>query len=274
MTALGDSVQSTHHLTRDGDRVVKRFRSWDNGEPEREWAGLTLMQRHAPGLAPEPLERRTEGEIPVVVMSLLPGEPLGSAPLTPAQLGGVAEALTRLHTSVPHDELACLAERQWGPAALGAAVSDWVQQPHPPVEGRVESAIAAARGWAVSAEASGLAGGPAELVFAHADGNLGNLLWDGARCRVVDFEDCGVSDPAYEVADLVEHVSVSLPGLVDVDALSALLDFSSDQRERLLRYRRLLAVFWLLMLLPGNRGHARNPEGSHLRQAERVLGLL
>ncbi|HEY2691135.1 MAG TPA: phosphotransferase [Streptosporangiaceae bacterium] len=40
-------------------------------------------------------------------------------------------------------------------------------------------------------------------MFGNADGNLANFLWDGARCRIVDFEDSGVSDPAYEAA----HVS-------------------------------------------------------------------
>jgi thiamine kinase-like enzyme len=49
----------------------------------------------------------------------------------------------------------------------------------------------------------GQATNPAAKVFGNADGNLANFLWDGARCRIVDFEDSGVSDPAYEAA----HVS-------------------------------------------------------------------
>ena len=253
---------------------MKRFRSWDKGEADREWLGLTLLRRHAPDLAPEPLERRTEDGRPVVVMSYLPGEPLGGRRLSGAQLAGLADALQRLHEAVPARELSSLPERQAGPVVMQAHVLSRVHQPHQPVEAVVGSALEAARGWVASEPADSFRRPIAEPVFAHADGNIANLLWDGARCRVVDFEDCGTSDRAYEVADLVEHVAASLGGLIDVAALTTLLDFSPDQNRRLLRCRRLMAVFWLLMLLPGNPGHARNPQGSLVRQAERVLGLL
>jgi len=36
---------------------------------------------------------------------------------------------------------------------------------------------------------------------------LANYLWDGHRIRIVDFEDAGRSDVAYELASLVEHLS-------------------------------------------------------------------
>lgn len=111
-------------------------------------------------------------------------------------------------------------------------------------------------------------------MFSQADGNLGNFVWDGARCHVVDFEDSGISDPAYEVADLLEHVSAWPPGLIAEDDLIEALGFRAAQRARLLGFRRLMAAYWLLMLLPGNPGHPRNPAGSAERQAERVLGLL
>ncbi len=48
---------------------------------------------------------------------------------------------------------------------------------------------------------------------------MGNYLWDGDRCYVVDFEGSGSSDPAYEVADLIEPVTVWMPGLVAADDL-------------------------------------------------------
>ncbi|SEG99641.1 Phosphotransferase enzyme family protein [Nonomuraea solani] len=38
-------------------------------------------------------------------------------------------------------------------------------------------------------------------VFGAGDGNLANFLWDGTRVRIVDFEDSGHSDLAYEVAE-------------------------------------------------------------------------
>ena len=36
-------VQSTHTLVFTGDEVAKRYRSWDRGEPEREWNALVLF---------------------------------------------------------------------------------------------------------------------------------------------------------------------------------------------------------------------------------------
>jgi len=243
MLGEGFVAQSTHDVTVVGRRVVKHYRSWDEGEPEREWAGLTLLHRFAPGLAPEPLEQRVGGGAPVVVMRCLPGQPLGSDPLSHEQVTALGQTMRRMHAAVPMDELRHVPQRRWGPAELIPTVTS-------------------------------LAGPLAECVFTQADGNIGNFLWDGERCYVVDFEDSGISDPAYEVADLVEHVSVWLPGLIDVRDLTAVLGFTPEQEGRLLDFRRLMAVFWLLMLLPGNPGHSRNPRGSVDRQAQRVLALL
>jgi hypothetical protein len=39
-------------------------------------------------------------------------------------------------------------------------------------------------------------------------------------------------------------------------------------------YRRLSALFWLMMLLPGSPAHRRNPPGTLERQATRLLFLL
>jgi hypothetical protein len=69
-------------------------------------------------------------------------------------------------------------------------------------------------------------------------------------------------------------VSVRLPGLIEADALAGALSLSRSQRARLRGFRRLMAVYWLLMLLPGNPGHQRNPPGSLERQAAHVSQLL
>ena len=73
---------ATHEIRVDAGRdvVVKRFRSWDRGEPTREWTALTLLARHAPGLAPAPLRARLTADAPVIEMSRLPGVPLGGTP--------------------------------------------------------------------------------------------------------------------------------------------------------------------------------------------------
>jgi hypothetical protein len=265
---------TTHDVVQHAGTVTKTFRLRHGDEADREWSALTLLDRHAPGLAPAPLERAIRDGSPVVVMSQLPGEPLGAEPLTAAQTAGLATALNRLHTAVPDDVLAALPVRRSGGAEMIGDLQAWAAEPAPPLEAPVADALAAATQWLHSPEAASLTGPPADPVFTQADGNLANFLWDGATCRVVDFEDSGLSDRTLEVADLLEHVSASLRGLVDQDALIAALDLTEAQRQRLGTARRMFASFWLLMLLPGNPGHARNPAGSLAHQVERFQGLL
>jgi Ser/Thr protein kinase RdoA (MazF antagonist) len=266
---------TTHEVTVDGATVVKTFRSWDRDEPEREWTALELLHRSAPGLAPEPVSRGEREGRPSVVMSRLPGVSLGNEPLSHAQVAAVAAAMSRLHSAVPRGELDRLPHRISGACEMVRDLrAGYAVAPVPGLEPEVVTAVEEARRWLSTSEPDALADPAGHLVFAQADGNLANYLWDGERCRLVDFEDSGVSDRAYEVADLAEHVSAWLIDVLDGDLLVELLDLDEPARQRVRRMRRLFATFWLHMLLPGNRGHHRNPPGSVERQARRTLALL
>jgi hypothetical protein len=72
---------TTHEVFIDHGRclVTKRFRSWDRGEPAREWAALTLLAEFAPGLPPAPIRADLDAHPPAIVMSCLPGTALGDA---------------------------------------------------------------------------------------------------------------------------------------------------------------------------------------------------
>ena len=107
-------------------------------------------------------------------------------------------------------------------------------------------------------------------VLAVGDGNLANVMWDGRVCRLVDFEEFGQSDIAYELADVIKHASSRLRRLLDVDALLRRMHLADIQRSRLHAFRRVLASFWLVMLLPGNAGFTRNPPGSTEDQARHL----
>jgi hypothetical protein len=184
---------STHSLTFTADRVVKRYRSWDRGEPDREWSGLGLLHQHAPGASPQPLRRCAEDGAPVIEMTRVAGEPLGTAKLSPAQVDALAHTLTRLYWAAPGEALA--------------------RQPEPLGVGRrpTRELPALLRGW--------VHGSP----------------------------------------------PVTCPPAAGL---------SRSQRARLRGFRRLMAVYWLLMLLPGNPAHQRNPPGSLERQAAHVCRLL
>jgi aminoglycoside phosphotransferase len=263
----------THVLTFDGDVVRKRFVSWGNGEDDREWAGLNLLDRHASGLAPRPLDKETQADAPVVVMSRVPGESLGGADLSESQLHGLSSALGRLF-AVPIES--GLEERAWGPSTMRAGIREWIADEYDLGRCRdrdlVYDAIQAARAWLAHER-------PAldrivDPVIARGDGNLDNALWDGETCRLVDFEEFGISDIAYEIADVAEHASSRLGRRLDPDALIATVGLTTAQLDRLASYRTLMATFWLVMLLPGNGGFRRNPAGSTEDQATHVLALL
>jgi Ser/Thr protein kinase RdoA (MazF antagonist) len=262
----------THDVAVTGDVVRKTYVSWDDGEPEREWAALRLLSEAAPGLAPEPIGRESHDGRPVVVMSRLPGEPL-AGDITPAQHGALVEALRRLFAvRVPDD----VDDRAHGPQWMRrrSNLTAWLAEGHdldacldPAL---VRTATIRATGWLDTVRLPGLV----DRVVALGDGNLDNVLWDGEVCRLIDWEEYGASDLAYEVADLVEHASSRLTHSLDVEGLLADLGLDEPQRERVEQHRRLFACFWLMMLLPGNGGFVRNPQGSTEDQARHVLALL
>ncbi len=85
----------THDVNIGRDEVRKTFVSWSHNEPDREWAALQHLSRHAPGLGPSPIARTEVGGRPTVVMSRVPGTPLAGQ-LTVAQIRALAAALRRL----------------------------------------------------------------------------------------------------------------------------------------------------------------------------------
>jgi Ser/Thr protein kinase RdoA (MazF antagonist) len=206
-------------------------------------------------------------------MTRVPGEPLGGTRLSASEIDGLGAALGRLF-AVPVEP--GIEERAWGPSTMRAGVREWISGDHDVGLCRepelVRIAIEAAQAW-LAREQPDL-DGIVDPVVARGDGNLDNALWDGDTCRPVDFEEFGVSDIAYEMADVLEHASSRLDRRLDTDALIATVGLKADQLDRLASYRALMACFWLVMLLPGNGGFKRNPAGSAEDQATHLLSLL
>jgi Ser/Thr protein kinase RdoA (MazF antagonist) len=266
----------THHLTFTETEVHKRYVSWDRGEADREWGCLTLLADHAPGVAPLPLRRATYDGGPVVVMERLFGQPLGGDPLTPAQTTALGFALRRLY-DVPLEVVhaAGLSERLYGPTTQARDVTAWLSEPYdlgvcqdPKL---VAKAVDEACTWLATPDNLPE---PRLVALGISDLNPANILWDGDTCRLVDFEDGGLTDPAYELADHVEHIAGRLAGVFDRDALVGAVGLSAEERERMRDYRPLWAAFWLAMLMPGNGGFRRNPPGTTEVQATHLLALL
>lgn len=216
---------STHLLEIGAEVVVKRYRSWEYRQPEREWTALILLDEHVPGTAPMPV-------------SALPPRAGRPAELLQQVRGWCAEG-----SSLDASPMAAKALTEG---------SQWLQ--HPDLADRLAQ--------------------PGTPVFGTGDGNLANYLWDGSEARLVDFEYSGLSDRAYELAEMTEHISVRQHGGT---ALVRVLEEVASEEPGASRFtdcRRLHALFWLLRILGSDQG--RSPDGSPIlaSQATRVLELL
>ncbi|MEO3799122.1 aminoglycoside phosphotransferase family protein [Nonomuraea sp. B1E8] len=253
----------THELVQEGDLIIKRYVDGKPGAAEREWRALTLLAEHAPGLAPEPVA--FDGRS--VTMTRIDGLPMRGIEVRAEHVAAMAEARARLHAAIPYGVLRDIPVRPWS----NTAVADWIRrraaawQPRGPLDGKaVDEGSRWLESW--SPGESGVT--PA---FGAGDGNLANFLWDGSRVRLVDFEDSGRSDVAYEVAEVVEHVSMWVDGEVEIASAFGL----SPQEERRMReHRRLHALMWLFLLAHDSPESPRNPPGTFERQAGRVLAAL
>lgn len=270
-------MQTQTHDLRFGDAEVrKRFVSWGEGEADREWACLGLIWQQARGVAPRPLRRETEEGSPVVVMERLPGDPLGDGPLTTEQTASLGTALRRLH-GIPAEQVvaAGIGERRYGPSSLPRLLMGWLAESHDLA--RCQDPHLVAIGVEAALHWLGRPGSlptPRLVGLGIADLNPANILWDGHRCRLVDFEDGGLTDPAYDLADHVEHIAARLAGVFEPRALADAAGLPTDARQRMESYRPLWAAFWLAMLLPGNSGFRRNPPGTTEAQALHLMELL
>ncbi|MEV7967900.1 aminoglycoside phosphotransferase family protein [Sphaerisporangium sp. NPDC088356] len=265
----------THSLDIRDDVVVKRYTSWERGEPRREWAALTLLAEHAPDLAPAPVEATLEAHPPMIVMSRLPGRILRGEHATGEQLTAMAAALNRLH-QIPAEVVRAVEPAPWGPATAVDKTRAWAdKQPDLGDNPLVQEAFRAGVAWLASTAPDQLVTNPLPPVLGLADGNHANLLWDDheGRVRLIDWEDSGRSDRAFELGEITEHISRH-DGALDAEQLLACIDLAPGEAERVRDFRRLIALGWFLQLGPDGPATPHNPVGTLERQAERVLQLL
>jgi thiamine kinase-like enzyme len=111
-------------------------------------------------------------------------------------------------------------------------------------------------------------------VLGHGDPCLANFLCDADQVRLVDFEDSGPSDRAFELAILTERISAWSDASLDAGQFLSLFNLTRAESARVHDFRCLAALFWLIMLRPGSASSTRNPPGALERQAHRLLELL
>jgi len=272
----------THGITVEEGIAVKRFRSSAGDErrlygdePRREWRALKLLARYAPGLAPGPIRAELDADPPLIAMSQVPGEPLGTHPVTQAQEDAIAAALSRLHHAIPPSVLATVDRAPGSPQLLPGRTRDMARACNAELlDPLPRQAYRAALAWLDSGQAERPASVTGRPVFAQGDPNLANHLWDGHSVHLVDFETSGRGDRATELADFVEHITVWAHAGINAEAFLDRFDLHPGERQQITRLRRLFASFWVMRLLPGGSACHRNPPGTFERQTSRLLDLL
>ncbi|HEY9293985.1 MAG TPA: phosphotransferase [Microlunatus sp.] len=252
MTA--SAPRQTHAISRHGDLITKTYRSWGRGEHLREWQVLQALHRAEPDLAPRPVRAALDDEPPSITMTALPGEMVAGT-WNDDQLDALAEAMERLWSQPECNPAIDLHEVGFWRALAAAAAR--------PADGPEREAYDRARGWIESTALDRLMD-RRPRILGQGDPQAGNLLYDGVRIRLIDFEDAGASDRCFELANFAEHLGNRGRGL------DRLADRFEVDQERLRLGRRLLASFWFFRLLPVR---DERPAG-FADQTQRLLDLL
>ncbi len=188
----------------------------------------------------------------------------------------MAAALKALLSAAPPDVLATLPPRLWHPQEAVESLRSWSAPTLAPaaIDQTVSRAYAVGAALLRAPWWDSFARAAPPAILGHADGNLDNVIWDGRGCRLVDFEDSGRSDLAWELADVVEHLSGSLDDTFDAAGFLTHFELTAAEATRLEQARCVHAFHWLLMLLPAGRAQDRNPPGTLEWQAQRFLDRL
>ncbi|MFF1713560.1 phosphotransferase [Streptomyces sp. NPDC058268] len=269
-------LNSTHDIAVVDDVVIKRFTSWNRGEAPREWRGLALLDRFAPGLAPRPIEAALEAEPPEVTMSRIDGSPLRGTVVSRPAIRALARALSTVHDAVPSSILNEVPVGAWTATRVDAHVRERMTElPDTLCPLAARAALTAGKQWLMGTSLKAVSTPDAIVpVFGLTDGNIANYLYDGSTVRLLDFEDSGRSDRAFELAEIAGHPSTWVDSTFNVDYFLSQFDLAEAEQARVQYLRRLNALLWLDGLLADNEPSHRNPPGAALRQADRVLALL
>jgi phosphotransferase family enzyme len=193
-------------------------------------------------------------------MCQVPGEPLGTRPVTEAQEDAIAAALSRLHHAVPPSMLGTVERAPGSPQLLPDRIRDMAYACNAELlDPLPRQAYRAALAWLDSGWADRPAPVAGQPVFAQGDPNLANHLWDGHSVHLVDFETSGRGDRATELADFVEHITVWAHAGIDAGAFLDRFDLHHGEGQQITQLRRLFAAFWVMRLLPGGSAYHRNP---------------
>jgi aminoglycoside phosphotransferase (APT) family kinase protein len=212
-------------------------------QPEPEfgrWDQQLLIMRRAAQAGVAPAILHVDEEERAVVSTRAPGRPLAAALGDPAQraraLDGVVDQLRALHAV----SAAGVGERDPVAWLRGLTVAQRPRPGYPAWAGELEP---------IAGELAAVLEGDRRRVVSHNDLNPGNVVWDGERAWLVDWEVAGLGHPFYDLAALA--MFLQLDGAVALGLLAAQEQrpIDSEERATFAALRRLAALLCGLTLL-------------------------
>lgn len=200
---------------------------------ESFWSQQLLILRRAAAHGIAPALVYADEEAHAIIMDRIAGTPLHMALADPAArhavIGGVVAQLRALHAIDP----AGIAERD----GVGYARGLWERQR----EREGFPGWCADIGTMLDEIAAVLARDPRRVV-SHNDINPGNVLWDGTRAWLIDWEAAGLMHPYYDIAALSTFLNLDADGGYALLALQEQIALDDDARATFVAMRRLVAL--------------------------------
>ena len=218
-----------------GDLVLRVQPEPEFGRWEQQ---ALLMQRAAErGVAPAVLF--VDRQARAIISARAPGRPLAAALADPEgrrrALGGVVVQLRALHAVDPDG----IVERDPVAWLRGLLVAQRARAGFPAAAERVE---------AIAAEVAGVLESDRRRVVSHNDLNPGNVVWDGERAWLVDWEVAGLGHPYYDLAALAMFLQLDEAVALALVAEQEQRPIDSDERATFEALRQLAAALCGLTL--------------------------
>lgn len=220
-----------------------------------------LRRASAAGVAPEVIH--VDETARAILSRRIDGPPLPAALANPqsrdAAIASVVTQLRRLHaadqTGLPVRDPVAFARGIWETQRGRTGFPTWAAG----VGGMLD-------------RLAGLLGRDPRVVFSHNDVNPGNVMWDGTRAWLVDWDAAGLTHPYYDLASLTTFLDMDPKGAESLLEMQEQATLSDDARITFAGFRQLVGI--LCGMTPQSRARplrARRADDGGRSDARRIL---
>lgn len=225
----------------------------------REFSALDLLSSAHQQLAPDPIQLVTDNPDfigDVIVMSWVEGDVLDNLSHASRDLWkSVLQTLSQIH-AYPQQSIKGLTKRF--PIASTSDLLREIQSRYDNLpDGQLGEMTKAEMGMLLDEfrdEALKTSYHTEQLKLTIYDTNPANMILNNRRVTIVDWENAGWGDPAFDIADLLVRPNCShlLPSMRDwIVTHYADISQSPEIINRVIQYQRLMLIFWLLLTSRG-----------------------